>query len=284
MAKVKLKRKPLQTSAKPKISELLRIFDVPLDKIEESPENPNEEDEATFDRLVEAIREDGFDEPCIVVPKLNDKGKETGRYVMVSGHHRKKAAGYLDYQTVPCVIKKGWSDDSRKIQLVRRNLLKGSFNPEKFTTLYNDLAKNYDKEVLKQLMGFTKKDAFQKVYKSVSDALPEGQRKKLEDAKENITSVDNLSSVLNQIFRDHGSDLDFNFIVFSFGGKEHHYFKSDKELNSLIEDFEAAARRYKLNTTDAFKVMLKNLDVNSVKKVTKPKRLKRKPKEKADGK
>jgi hypothetical protein len=270
MALRKLKKqeskKELETPEK--IPEL-KITYIPISKIVLSDDNPNEEDDRTFDILVERIRTDGFDEPVHVIP-FGDKFK------MVSGEHRFKAAKLLKFTAIPAVIKHDWDEDKRKIELVARNQVRGQLNPERFTKLFDEVAKSArhkDKELLKQQMGFTKKDVFEKVYKQVSANLPAAQRKQLEESKEEIKSIDDLSSVLNKIFKDNGSQLDSGFMVFSFGGKNHHYIPTDSELDKLIVALEKHCQsKPNLKVGDVIKQLLKSSDLNLVK--TEPKKKK----------
>lgn len=235
----------------------LEVFDVPLAQLTGHNSNPNEQDEATFDQLVEGIRKDGFDEPVIVVP--NEAAP--GTYIIVSGHHRRKAADVIGLKSVPCIIKKGWSEDKAKIELVRRNMLRGNLNPERFTALWVELKqKGYDDSILKAQMGFTREDAFKKVYKAIGKNLTPAQKKKLDEAKESITSVDGLSSVLNNIFKDHGSDLQHGFVVFSFAGKQHHYVECDSQLHKMMLKLEEDVRSKGGKLEDVFKSMLSAYD------------------------
>lgn len=237
----------------------LEVFDIPIDLLVDNENNPNEMDEATFDQFVQKVKEEGFDEPIQVVPM------DGGRYKITGGHHRKKAAKVLGYTEIPGVIKEGWSEDKAEMELVARNMMKGSINPQKFTELYDKLKrKGYDEAVLKLNLGFTRKDAFEKLYKSVAKSLPPAQRKKLEDARETVTSVDGLSSTLNSIFKEHGSDLDHNFCVFQFGGKEHHYIVCDKALNDKLKKLEADARDAGLDMTDVMNKVLTGATVAGV--------------------
>src|SRR4051812_39937204 len=110
--KAKASPPPLQPSK-------LQLFDIPLDRLVAPKENPNEQDEATTDQLIEGVKSEGVDEPLIVVPYL----PEAGHYIIVSGHHRAKTAKLAGLTEVPCVIKEGWDDVRRKVELVRRNQL-----------------------------------------------------------------------------------------------------------------------------------------------------------------
>lgn len=233
-------KKAVSAPAVPKLERsTLEVFDLPIALLDNSTENPNAMDEATFDELVEGMRKDGFDEPIHVVPEYLEDGKtKTGRYIIASGHHRVKAAGVLKMEKVPAIIKEGWDDDARKAALLRRNVLRGKIDPERFTKLYDEMKKRHDPKVLQRMLGITSDAAFKQLYKNATKNLPSRVKKQLDEAKEEIKSVDDLSSVLNKIFKEHGSELDHGFLTFSFGGKEHHMFKTDEELNDLLKEFE----------------------------------------------
>lgn len=235
----------------------LEIFDIPLDLIDDSPENPQEMDDATFDELVEGIRKEGVDEPIHVIRCYGEDGKVTGRFMITSGHHRRKAARVAGLEVIPAVIKQDMDDAARKIALVRRNQLRGSMNRKKFTDLFREVAPVLGEEVAKRLMGFTKEAAFQKVFQDVSKSLPEGARKQMEEAKETVRSVDDLSSVLNGIFRQEGSKVQNGYMVFSYGGKKHHYFQVDKETSKLLEQVEAHLQRDGVTAAAFFTELLK---------------------------
>jgi hypothetical protein len=112
--------------------------------------------------------------------------------------------------------------------------------------------------MLKASMGFTKTDQFEKVYQAVSNGMDAGQKKKLKEAKEKIKCVDDLSSVLNNIFKDHGNELDTGFLVFSFGGKSHHYIQIDKETDLALKKIEKHCEESGILIGDYFKDILKN--------------------------
>lgn len=179
------------------------------------PDNPNEMDDRTFNALCESIEEEGWIEPIQVVPQLD-------KYLIVGGHHRARAAEVLGYDTIAAVILDPvkFDQDRRKWNLVKLNVLRGKLNPEKFAKLYEEMATRYDKDVVKSLMGFTTDDAFRKLYKDVKDSLPEGMREQLDKVADEIKTIDDLSLVLNRLFRDHGETLPSNMMVFSWGGKE----------------------------------------------------------------
>lgn len=241
----------------------IKVFEIPLTMLVDHRENPNQQSERVHDELIEKIRRDGFDEPIIVIPEMKNE-RPTGKYMIVSGHHRKKAAAALlergdeRFKTVPAVIRTGWDQDQAAIELISRNSLTGQMDPYKFTELYDRLKKRYDPEQLKKMMGLSEKKAFSQLYKTVAANLPPKQKKKLEDAKENIKSIDDLTGILNTIFTEHGSELDFGFLVFTHGGKEHHYIKLDTDANKSLKAIEKSIEDAGLDAQNVFKAVFKD--------------------------
>jgi hypothetical protein len=217
-------------------STTVKVYDIPIDKITLWEENPNVQDDKTFDLLVEKIRTDGFDEPVHVAPDP----RKTGWYTMVSGEHRYKAAKLLKFKKLPAIIHYDWDETKRDIEGMARNNLRGTTDPEKFVRLYDKLKRaGLEEALIKAQMGFTKEQAFKKLYAGVEKSVTPAQRKKLQDAKETIKSVDDLSAVLNGIFREGGTDMDKGFLVFSFEGKKHHYVPIDRDTEKRLAALEA---------------------------------------------
>lgn len=209
----------------------LEIVLIKIEDLVPDEDNPNEMDEPTFDMLVEEIRDQGFDEPILVRAHPDRKGK----YQIGSGHHRTKAATIVGYTELPCVVKQ-WSDREQKVALAKRNSLRGSLNKEKMVHLYRDLMKGQkDATLVQRELGFTDPKKFEKMFDAAKKSLPPKQAKKLAAAKEDIKSIDDLSSVLNRIFKEAGSELDEGYMVFSFGGKNHHYFQISQDTEAKLQ-------------------------------------------------
>lgn len=216
----------------------LAVFDIPDELLIDSPDNPQEMDDATLDELVEGIRREGVDEPLHVIPFTGDDGEPTGQYMITSGHHRRKAGKIAGIRAFPCVIKPNEGEAARKIALVRRNQLHGNLNRKKFTDLFREVAPVLGQETTKRLMGFTKEAAFKKLIDDVGRSLGPERKAQLDSAKETVKSVDDLSSIINGIFKKEGSKVQKGYAVFSFGGKKHHYFQIDTRLHELLEEIE----------------------------------------------
>jgi len=198
----------------------IKIKDVAITRLHEFEGNPQEQDPATFNNLIQEIEEDGFDEPLVVIP-APDKGK--GHYRVVSGNHRLRAVKVLDFEIVPCIVKKNWDDLQAKIKLVRRNMLKGELNPERFTHLVNELstAAQIDQEVLADMMGFVTFDQFLRVYEQEKEGERIATEKQINDVKDEMRSIDNLSMLLNQLFNEFGDTVSQSYMAFFYGKKLH---------------------------------------------------------------
>ena len=211
---------------------------VPIEKIYPNPWNPNVQQDETFNKLVENIEEIGMVEPLLlgVRPKEDDPEKE---YVIISGEHRYEACKVLGYEKIPAFIREDFDEDMQKFQTVRMNVIKGELDPVKFTDLFNQLEEKYNEEIVKDMMGFVDEQAFDNVYLDVKENLPKEMQEELEDSKEEIQDVDDLSRILNQMFKKHGDTLQQNFMVFTYGSKTHYWIKltdeGKKNMDSLAE-------------------------------------------------
>jgi hypothetical protein len=261
------KKKPLKLA-----KATLEVFDIAVENLIPDEDNPNEMDEATFDQLVEEIREQGFDEPI----QVREHPSLEGKFQIGSGHHRTKAAIVLGMSVVPAIIK-DWSDREIKVALVKRNVLRGDPNKQKLVALYRDLAKGKDSVQVQRELGFTSTKKFEALYEQAAKNLNPKQRKKLDEAKETIKSVDDLSSVLNKIFKESGSELDKGYMVFSFGGKKHHYFQIDKTTQDNLETIIAHCEKHDIPYTDVMQSIVADALNGSLPTSAKAKATKRKP-------
>jgi hypothetical protein len=210
----------------------MQVVWLEADDLVPNAENPNQQDDETFNGLVGAIQAEGWTDP---VKAVWDEAR--GKYEIVGGEHRWRAAKVLASK-VPTIVlpRELWDRDRRDWVMVKDNLLKGRLNPEKFAQLYERMAKRYDAETLQGLMGFTSEEAFKKVYKEARAALPPELQAALDAAKDEIKTIDDLSMVLNRLFREHGETLPSDFMVFSWGGKDVLWVRADKRLFERMTD------------------------------------------------
>lgn len=237
------KRTPPPKPTNPESGDHVEMVMIPVEDLIPNEDNPNEMKPETFDLLIEEIRDQGFDEPILVRPHPKIKGK----FEIGSGHHRTKAAMVIGMQEVPAIVK-DWNDREIKVALVKRNVMHGEMNKAKLAQLFKDVSKGRDAKVTQRELGFTDQKKFEALIDQAEKSMTPKQKKKLAAAKESIKSMDDLSSVLNTIFRESGSELDHGYMVFSWGGRNHHYFQideaTDKKLKNIITACDDAGITY----------------------------------------
>jgi hypothetical protein len=150
-------------------------------------------------------------------------------------------------------------DDIRYWQeAIRTNNIKGEFNMPVLTKrvieLYEKTRKMYDADELKRKLGFSgKNSAFEKIINNVEKSLPPELRKRFREASKEIGSVEDLSRVLNELFKQYGKTLNSNFMVFVWGGKECLMVRCDTELWKLVKIFTERLENSGKDARDEFK-------------------------------
>jgi uncharacterized ParB-like nuclease family protein len=223
-------------------------------RIEVSPDdlrvnnwNPNEMAEKEFELLKEQIAEVGFIDPPTVV-EVEGEGGEV-YYRLIGGAHRARAAQELGLKKIPVDVLQGdrWRDeDLQKFQTVRLNILHGKMKPEKFVSLYNQMAEKYGADKVSRMMGYTKEDGVRKmvaqVAKGMKDSMsPEMAQQFQEQAKEART-VGDIERIITNLFQEHGDSIKYNFMVFAWGGKEHIYVAMSKKTREAMKKIMKASR------------------------------------------
>jgi ParB/RepB/Spo0J family partition protein len=224
-----------------------------IDLIDVQDYNPNEQSDKQFNRLVQSIEEDGFEEPLVV-----SKAATEGRYELISGHHRLRAARVIGYTQLPCVVHEELPDDKIKAKVVKANILRGKLDATKFTNLVNDLmGKGYEEELVQEMMGFTDEAEFGRLFQQVKQGLSPDLQKKLEESKKEIKNIEDLSKVLNKLFQEHGETVPLNYIVFSFGGSRHIWVATEKKLWGILV---AMTNQAEEEGRDINEILLERLD------------------------
>jgi len=198
----------------------IEIVELELEKLIPTDWNPNELGEGKFNALFDNISENGVLEPFVVSP-LDD-----GTYTVVGGHHRLEVCKILKLPSVPCVIKYGMTEEQIKFQNLKLNVIRGKINPEKFTALYEEMAKaNPEKDIAAE-MGITDKGELDKMLVQTKKSLPSEMQDAFDKAKQNIKTVDDLVLVLNKLFSEQGSQYDStHYMVLNYEGKESIYIR-----------------------------------------------------------
>lgn len=204
------------------------VIRVAIDLLEPNAWNPQKMDDTEFELLVSNIREVGFIDPVAVCPLPG------GRYRIVNGEHRWRAAKVLGMKEIPVVVLEDWEEDLQKAQTVKLNILRGKLDPVKFSKLFDSMAAKHGEELTKQMFGFKDEAMFRAIYQSVKAGLPKDLADKVDKSRKEIRTVDDLGNVLNAIFATHGSTLDHGFLIFSFLGKDHIYVEMNAELRKRV--------------------------------------------------
>lgn len=209
---------------------------IPVDSIVPNDWNANEQDEGTFDALVEEVAETGLIDSLTVVP-LND-----GRYRLIGGEHRWMAAKAAGEDEVPCLVLMGekWqNEDLQKFVTVKLNMLKGKLNPEKFVKLYNEAAEKYTAQELQKAYGFTNKNALNKILrgatKAAKQALPKEMHAELEEKARDAKTVDDIGRIVQEMFAKNGETVDKSFMVFTYGKQEHIYVAMSNSTRKVMD-------------------------------------------------
>lgn len=242
---------------------------LPIDLIHPNSWNPQTQDELTFQRLADEIRDVGFVDPLEVVP-MSD-----GTYRIIGGEHRWQAAKVVGLDEVPCAIiaDKKWQDeDLQKFATVRLNVLKGKLDPEKFAKLYGEMADKYGADALQQLMGYVDTKGFQKLVGDVKRGMKKSLPKELQDefdekAKEAKT-VEDLSNIIQHLFAKHGDTVNLSYMIMTYGKQEHVYVQMNAKTKKAMDKVLAYCKHSNEDINDflgtiieqAGKTALKELD------------------------
>lgn len=232
----------LPEAPKTMVRPIFRIHRTCLRPAEDNPKDPTNQ---TLNNLVQSIRESGFNENLLVVPDDNfpkpklpkpwEKINE-GMFVIVSGHNKFRACEVVGIDHIPCAVALDWDEDFRQFVMIRMNSIKDPINAGKFATLHDKLIGKYTEEAVDTMMLFSDQNAIQQMLGSVRKALPsKRQREKLDERKGEVKSVDDLASVVTEMFKESGNTLDRGYMIFTFGKSDHIYVTMTKELKPLVD-------------------------------------------------
>ncbi len=216
----------------------IRIHDsqrIAADQLFVHPNNTNKQSRHTYKELRKSIRENGFDESLIVVPR----SKEEGGYWVVSGNHRLKSGIAEGMTEFPCVVRDDWNGLQQEVELARRNLVRGDIDKHAFTDVVNRLAeeKSLSKEELSTLMGFQDLDVFAQYYQEEEQkreqSAIEGSKKA---SAPQIKMIDDLGLILSAIFEQYGDTVPNSFIIFPAGQKRHMFVAATPALVKSLQE------------------------------------------------
>jgi len=216
---------------------------IDLNRLHPNDFNPNEMTMATFSKLTDEIKEDGFKDPLTVIPAPPEAVElawpDGDNFLIMAGEHRYRAATVLELEAIPCYIEEEWDELTQKTKTVRNNLIRGDLNTGKFTQLVRDLEEKYeiDNEAMAELMGFDETSEM------VKNLIVEKERREktfldglLEESKKEKHAVESITSIVSTIFEDAGATVDQGYLMFTFKGELHMVLLMDVASKKAIQD------------------------------------------------
>ena len=122
--------------------------EIALTEIDPNPDQPRQDfDKETLETLAESIRQSGVLQPLLVTP-------EGGRYRIVAGERRFRAARMAGLQTVPCIVRELSAQERMEAALIE-NLQREDLNPIEEAAGIRDLMEScgYTQELAARRVG-----------------------------------------------------------------------------------------------------------------------------------
>lgn len=130
------------------------IVNLRREAVSPDPDQPRKTfNAAALRELAESLDSNGLLQPISVRPAPDSTSRDR-RYVIIAGERRWRAAGLLDWQTIPAIVKKGLTDQAAaKLQLLE-NIVREDLNPvEEARAFQKMLDEGYTTRELGQAMG-----------------------------------------------------------------------------------------------------------------------------------
>lgn len=244
---------------------------LPIEALVDNPDNPNEMGGRQFDLLVDNIETKGVTED-IEVRQIEEPSSEhpEGVYRIIGGHHRAKACRYLGWAEVPVIINTvDMTDDEEAFQVVRMNAIHGKLSPQKFVNMYQKVSQNRSQEEMADLFGFADEEELRKLIKATEKSLPPELKEKFKEAAKEISTIEDLAKVLNELLYTYGDSLAYGYMIFDFNGKEAIWVRMDKKDREAFFTMSDACRKHSRTMDDMISslVQLMSLDEHLLKRV-----------------
>lgn len=238
------------------------IVKISMDKLVKAPWNAQEESPEIFNILVDEIQDEGFDHPMLVIKHPNKKKAEDGLYMIISGNHRFDAGRISGMEEFPCIIK-DWDEVTAKIKSVQRNKLRGEPDFRKMMELINTIReeKTISDEELAKGMAFEDIEKFKKDYYRKEEERKKEKDKSYshKDISDELSMVDNVSTILNQIFSEYeGDSIKRGFMFFMHKKQMHLVVGCDDKLKKTIEEAVEYINKNDIDATEYFDKLLKD--------------------------
>lgn len=219
------------TANKPKVHPIKMIS---ASLLFEHPNNTNKQSKHVHQELIDSILTHGFDEPIIVVPRTDG---ESGFWV-VSGNHRQRAGRAAGMEEFPAIVRDDWDDVESRIQLVRRNYVRGSIDRALFTEEINRLTNEHQLglDIIMERMGFEDAESFSEFYKEEKKRERSiGAAVAAQSQVAQVKMIDDLGSIISALFEKYGQTVPHSFIMFPLGGRNHVFIQVTPALKKTLD-------------------------------------------------
>ena len=208
---------------------------VPAENLKPTYWNCNEMSDEAFAALGEEIRDNGFDEPCQIVPR--EDSDDT--YWIVNGEHRWKWACALGMSLVPCVIKHnliGACDEDLMIWSVKRNNIKGSLSTDKYTKIERRLVERLGikEEVARQKM--LTQDHAEQVVKDKQALATDSECDDREQLRDRRKLVAAAKAFAEECLEDGEDTAEHGYLFVAKNGKKHLIINGSARLCNLVSE------------------------------------------------
>lgn len=232
---------------------------IPTAKIFPNSFNPNVMSEAEFEMLEKNVNEVGFLDPILVIPDQDDT------WTIIDGEHRWESRRITGEKDTPCIVvdPKIFNDKVMKLETVRMNKIRGSFDTAKFNALIKDLMEVHEIpfEDLAGELGFSDESEFERMVAEGRRSVPKESVAEYDKAVKKVNSIDGLYKLIERLWVKYGATLPANFMVLDFGDRRHLWVQLKPESLATFTDMfrEVLEAGY---TVDSFlELILFGLDV-----------------------
>ena len=139
------------TSQQEALGDRLEIIYVPIEDIYPNPWNVNEMDQEMFEKERASIRRHGFVDPCTV----RTHPWEQGKWQLIDGEHRLRAARQEGLTELPIVIKEVDDDEAQELSIIL-NETRGKADSRKLADLVKSLSERRDQLELSEVLPFSR--------------------------------------------------------------------------------------------------------------------------------
>ena len=244
---------------------------LPIDDVVDNWWNPNTESGQKFSALFDSIQDVGFveviqvvsicDELLAAFEKEEDRAQLRGlmdqgkKWLVLHGSHRFEAARLVGKEAmpeIPAVVLEPKDVLKLKALSVRMNIIRGEIDPEKFVKLYEEIQEDPElsEQAAKDMLGVVSQKELDSLIKATKKDLPLELQEALEEAKEEIKTIDDLSRVLNTLFTRYGEDMAHSFLTFNWGGKIHTFIRLTKQSAQILASIKAFCREHNADIND----------------------------------